>query len=686
MPSSGDCRSRIRSRPPKVCLNALLLAALAGLSCVTAASDEQPDELGELSVEQLMGLRVETVYSASRYEQQVARAPASVTIVTADEIRGHGYRTLAEILRGVRGLYVTYDRNYSNFGIRGFGRPGDFNTRILLMVDGHRMNDNLYDSALIGTEAILDVDLIERVEVIRGPGSSIYGSNAFFGVINVITRKGGLIDGLEASTEGGSFDSYRGRLTWGKQATGGLEAAVSGSLFDTHGQERLYYEEFDTAANNNGIAQAADDENSRNLYGSVSYLEWTLSTAYSLRNKQIPTASYGTQFNDGRERTTDERSYVDLSYAKNVLVNGQLSGRVYYDRYAYRADYPYNYAAPGDPPFVVVSHDDNYGDGVGVDVQLTHRFPDRHVVVLGSEVRESLNLYQSNYNDDPRTYNFRDNQHGRSYGLYAQDEFSVREDLTIDAGLRYDHFSNFGGALSPRLSLIYAPSQRATAKLLFGEAYRAPNAYELYAQAPGFTKTNPALDPEKIRTYELVFEQSLAPRLSFNASAYRYDIRGLISQESDPADGLQVYDNRDRVTADGLELELRHVFDNGGSIRTSYAVVRAVDRESGRELSNSPRQLGKANLIAPLWGDALRAGLEVQCASRSRTISGGDAAGFAVVNATLFGRPVGKKFDLSVSAYNLLDGAYTYPGSTGNVQDEILQDGRSVRLKATYRF
>src|SRR6185295_4844201 len=118
-------------------------------------------------------------------------------IVTADEIKKFGHRTLAEVLRSVRGIYVTYDRNYANFGIRGFDRPGDFNTRVLLLVDGHRMNDNLYDSALLGSEATLDLDLIDRVEVIRGPSSSIYGNSAFFGVINIITRRGGQIDGAE---------------------------------------------------------------------------------------------------------------------------------------------------------------------------------------------------------------------------------------------------------------------------------------------------------------------------------------------------------------------------------------------------------------------------------------------------------------------------------------------------------
>ena len=137
------------------------------------------------------------VYSASKSVQSVSDAPASVTVVTADEIQKYGYRTLADILRDVRGFYVTYDRDYSYVGVRGFGRLGDWNSHILLLVDGHRINDNVLGQAMIGTEFPVDVDLIERVEIVRGPSSSLYGAEAFLAVINVITRKAPGLKGLE---------------------------------------------------------------------------------------------------------------------------------------------------------------------------------------------------------------------------------------------------------------------------------------------------------------------------------------------------------------------------------------------------------------------------------------------------------------------------------------------------------
>src|ERR1017187_10422870 len=142
----------------------------------------------DMSLEDLMKVDIDSVYGASGYKQKVADAPASITIITGDEIRRYGYRTLADALRDVPGFYVIYDRVYDYLGERGFGRPADYNSRFLLLVDGHRVNDNLFDQAFIGNDFPVDVDLIDRIEVIRGPNSSLYIASALLGVINVVTK------------------------------------------------------------------------------------------------------------------------------------------------------------------------------------------------------------------------------------------------------------------------------------------------------------------------------------------------------------------------------------------------------------------------------------------------------------------------------------------------------------------
>jgi outer membrane receptor for ferrienterochelin and colicin len=141
------------ARKRRLFVAVLFLFAAAKTDC--AAQDATPD-LSQVSLEQLGNIKV---YSASKHLQSAGDAPSSVTVITADDIQQHGYRTLAGVLQTVRGFFVTNDRNYSSIGVRGSARPGDYNTRILLLVDGHRLNDNIYDEAMIGTEFPIDIDL-----------------------------------------------------------------------------------------------------------------------------------------------------------------------------------------------------------------------------------------------------------------------------------------------------------------------------------------------------------------------------------------------------------------------------------------------------------------------------------------------------------------------------------------------
>ncbi|MEQ1916445.1 MAG: TonB-dependent receptor plug domain-containing protein, partial [Gallionella sp.] len=175
-------------------------------------------------------------------------------------IRSYGWRTLADALNSIRGLYIRNDRNYTYVGNRGFSRTGDYNARLLIMIDGRRMNETIFDSGFIGEEFMLDMNLIERIEYIPGTGSSVYGANALLGVVNVITKRGKDIDGVRLGGEVGSLDTYRGRITFGKQWDNGAELLLNGSRFDSHGNSQLFFPEF--SKTNGGIAQDMDQERS----------------------------------------------------------------------------------------------------------------------------------------------------------------------------------------------------------------------------------------------------------------------------------------------------------------------------------------------------------------------------------------------------------------------------------------
>src|ERR1700676_4997298 len=144
---------------------------------VLAQNKDDTPNLLDMSLEDLMSIEIDSVYGASGFKQKVTEAPASVTIITSEEIQKFGYQTLADILRNVRGFYVTYDRNYSYLGVRGYGPSGDYNSRIAVLIDGHRVNENIFDSAPFGTEFPIDVDLIDRVEFISVCRQRLLGSH-----------------------------------------------------------------------------------------------------------------------------------------------------------------------------------------------------------------------------------------------------------------------------------------------------------------------------------------------------------------------------------------------------------------------------------------------------------------------------------------------------------------------------
>jgi iron complex outermembrane receptor protein len=189
-----------------------LFATVLGMAAVLPTWGQTgPDQdLLSMNFEDLTHVKV---YSASRHLEDARKAPSSVSILTAEDIRKYGWRTLGEALGSLRGFYTSNNRQFTYLGVRGFMRPGDNNPRILLLVNGHRLNDNIYDTAAIGTEFPLDLDLIDHIEVVRGPGSSLFGGNAIFGVINVITREPGRRAAGETSGETGSHLRRTGSAT-----------------------------------------------------------------------------------------------------------------------------------------------------------------------------------------------------------------------------------------------------------------------------------------------------------------------------------------------------------------------------------------------------------------------------------------------------------------------------------------
>jgi outer membrane receptor for ferrienterochelin and colicins len=677
---SSGCRAAQRAL-------ALVLLCLLALLASTRASaqkkDETPDVL-DMSLEDLMALDIDSVSGVSGFKQKVTEAPASVTIITSEEIQRYGYRTLADILRNVRGFYVSNDRNYSYLGVRGYGLPGDYNSRITLLIDGHRLNDNIFDAALIGTEFPLDVDLIDRVEVIRGPNSSLYIASAFLGVINVITKRGRDSQKVSVAGSVASYGTYQGRVTYGNQFKNGLEMLLSASYYDSHGQDELFFPQFNTPATNNGIALNADGDESDQFFANFSWGHFTLHGVFGSRDKGIPTAPFGSVFNVTGTHTIDARGYLDLQYDRKLGSGWSLTNRLYYDQYNNDGTYIYDYSDSGGPSRVMnrnFAHGKWWGDEVAFSKQVFAR----QRLTFGAEFRDNFQQDQGNYDIQPFVQYFSSYKTSSIFSVYAQDEIHLRKNLVLNVGLRYDHYSTFGGTTNPRAALIYSPWERSTFKLLYGQSFRAPNFFELYYAAPG-NEPNPSLRPETVKTMELVWEQYFANHFRMTMSGFYYPIHGLIGEQVDLATGNAVFTNAGSLDLRGVDFEFARKLSGGLEATVSYSFQDVRSPSAPIPLTNSPKHLVQASLSVPFFQHKVFASMDLQYVSRRATLTGQYTAGYVVPNFTLFSRKFLKGWELSASLYNAFNQKYADPGGNGLAEDAIVQDGRNFRIKVGYRF
>jgi outer membrane receptor for ferrienterochelin and colicins len=644
------------------------------------------------SSDELLFQDIPSVSTASKYEQKVSKAPASISIVTADEIKKWGYRNFGDIIASLKGFYSTSDRNYGYIGSRGFGLPTDYNTRLLLLIDGHRYNDNIFESSYADEGFPVDVDIIERVEVVRGPSSSLYGASAFFGVINVITKRGRDQHGANIKASYGSFDTYKTSASYGKRFNNGLEAFLTGTFYDSQGDNRFFSKEFNSPLTNNGIYLNNDEERAKKLMGKVTFEDFTLQGLYVNRKKEIPTAPFNTVFNDPRTNTVDQSGFLELSYNHTFEDQLNLQSRISYNTYRYTGVYPTDFSTVGNPPDVAENTDLARGQWWRAGLELSKILFEDHRLTVGGEFQHDFDQFQTNYNLRGNTITDAISSDPSSYrwALFAQDEFTINSQLTFNAGIRYDFYSIFGGTVNPRLALIYNPWEKTTVKLLYGTAFRSPNQFEINTPFFG-TLSNNKLLPEKLVTTELILEHYFSEHLRGELNFFHTQVDDIISLVS-LNNGFNQHRNIDNAQSNGFELQLEDKWDNGFQARISYSWQDTQYEASKHRLPNSPEHMVKLNLIAPLWNDLVFLGFETQYLSDRKIAtslpgtSGGKVGDYVISNITVFTQNWVKGLELSAGAYNLFDERYFDPGSPDHKQIGIQRDGLTFRIKASMDF
>ena len=627
------------------------------------------EPLGNLSLDSLLNTRIS---AASKYEQTTTEAPASVTIVTSDQLERLGYSRLGQVMEDVRGFYLTDDRNYSYLGTRGFSRPTDYNNRILVLIDGHTINEQTWGGAPIGDDMPLNLSAIERIEIIRGPGSALYGTSAVFAVINVVMRSAASIDGAIVGARIGSAGHRQVTLAMGQSLGAGLEFAGSALVGQSEG-DAFYFAEYDDPATNNGLTFGTDWDRTASAVGTIRLGDAALRTGYLSRSKGVATGAYDATFHDPRTSRQDRYYWADLSLTRQYRDRMRFTARLYYDWNAYHG----TFAGPEEPPYA----DGGGSSSVGTELLGIWDFSSTLRLTLGGEYR---NIVRANYMEwfSDGSVNSDDAPFQVS-SLFGQAEYQLHPRVTAVLGVRTEEHSRSGSATAPRGALILAPSNATTLKLLYGHAYRAPSVAEAHLET-SFYQRNPLLRPERIRTLELAVSHRFSSRLLAAGSIYEYRLRDLIDQVEFTPEGALRFQNSSNSEGAGVEFELDARPSDKLQVRGSYTYQHAVQSDGHEELSNVPRHVTSLEAtVNDAYG--IRPTVSMHRESGRITLAGARTKAFMRTDLHL-GLVRSFGFDVGLQVSNLFNAVHAVPVGIEHRQDTIQQPGRRYSLYGSWRF
>ena len=625
-----------------------------------------------------------SVKAASKSLLSVDEAPASISVITREEIQGFGYSTLAEALSAIRGFSTSNDRLYNYVGIRGFSPPGDLNTRVLILWDGHALNDIWAGQGYAGRELAVSLDEVDRIEIVRGPGSALYGTGAFFAVINVVPRDTlSRKRNVEATGGVGALGAWRGHLAAGMK---GDDASVlfSGSAFGALGAEF-------TALGNSGLVRGLDDERAWNASARGRVGEVTLFAQLNNRQKQFPTAPFGTEINAPGTRSSDSRGFAEVRWDHPFADGSSLSLRGYYDASRYRGYWMYAPEQEGGGR--VVYTDSGSADWAGTEARYRFSPFEGNFLTAGLEAQFQYRLQQEIFSaGDGRPLA----NHSRTlFSAYLLDEWRVHRRLFVSAGLRVDRYLDEDDTpVTPRLALILLPYENGITKLVAGQAFRAPNVYELHYHDELFSQ-RPAKDlsPESITTIEIEHAHDLTEELRLTVAGYHNRIHSLVvlEQEHAPEPGCGpegareqclVYQNATgMLRAFGAEAGLRWQPGRHALVDASYSFVNLVGA-SPEVQSGTPVHLASGRLLTPLAEPFVRLSFQATYQSARKGARVPEGAGEALLlNVGLSGETEHLRYFAGVQ--NLLDVKYALPVGSEFPEPVVPQYGRTFSVSLT---
>ena len=657
--------------------NLLILGLLIGAAGLRADDTTGAPGASPSAEDALFG-DMPVVVGAALHSQTLAEAPASVTVITADEIRTFGYRTLADVLASARGFIITNDRVRQSAGVRGFSVPGDADTCFLVMINGHPMTEIMADSSsFFGQDFGLDMDLVDRIEIIRGPSSALYGSNGMLATINIVTKTP--VDGPKwmASTEAGYGTEQKVLLMSSLDLGRGANLLVEGSGILSNGQN-LFVPGFETPSQGNGIANHVGAESGYHSFVNLQWGAWDFTGYFNDFLDRTPVLVSGTLFNDQGQYIRTGRNFAGATYTHDYAGGGELRWESYFDDFSYRDRYDYV------EEFGILDNRDEISAD-WITSQLTYSHHIRHLGRLTVGLSGRLELRNSFVNADSSPFqavNLNIREPDRSIAPFVQQEWNLARRWTAYLGGRFDVSQNYGSFFSPRLALVYQPGVRTSYKLVYGRPFRNPSAYEEYF-TDGITQLpNPHLRPETAESLEFSVERKLGKSAYGLINAYHYSLHSVI--ESVPVSGSMLqYQNVGSRDSNGIDFELGGHLKPWLETTASVTFDHALDSYMHEALPDNPGQMAKFRSAVPLLRDRVYFAADVQYLSARWTVLEAATRPVALVNATVSTKKLWHGLDFVAGVRNALNWGYTDPVvvTFDSSLDQMPANGRTAFVK-----
>jgi outer membrane receptor for ferrienterochelin and colicins len=647
----------------------------------------------QASLENLELKPLREVTAVSRYAEKIDDAPSSVSIIDAQELRAFGYPTIAESLRGLRGVTLSNDRVYASAGIRALGQPNDYGNRLLVLSDGQALNDNLLNSSYIGSDGRVDLHDVDRIEVVRGPGSLLYGTGAFSGVINLVTRPRDEPNGVHLGV--GVYDDTALHARAGFHYNYSPNAGIWASASAAHSEGIDV--NVPLKAPDGPPSQLAHGVDAFSSGGTAGRFWWGPVTGqwfYHQREQVAPVGAYSTNVGDSRSRYTDTRMMAEIRFEPHLSNSVQLMTRVHANRYTYL----------GLNQFTESNNIEHfYGTWFGGEARIIYSPSARLRITAGGEgqLHPEATLLGETHSGAVVTPYLNEHDPYRFGAGYAIVEGSPFPWLRASAGARVDVYSTFGPIVVPRAALIFHTSQNGVLKVMGGRAFRAPSIYEQAYNDNGYSEVRgvqPArgitVGPESIYSSEIEYSHRFLEDWVALGAAHASYLTGLIDTIPDtPGSALVRYANSPTPSATvGGDVEIRREWRKGWMLSAMYGYQWShfLDASlANKQFVNAPSHLASLRGVVPVVRDLCSLGLRTRLeAPRRISVETADAMtrGAAILDATVSGnlRDYGLRYVFGV--YNITDQRYEVP-VTDNFQSRTMpQNGRTFLLDLLWTY